>query len=362
VVRTDYEQFIEFFRLLMFSASPDYVPWLFRCGRGSKVPELRFGSWSAERARVTKKEAVAWLKTGGNIGIAGMKDDPLVNVDIDDETTTDINKIVPTLTAISSSRIGVHAYYFSNDEKIINIPTQGYGEVRTKNQYVIAPGSFVPLNEEKMTAVPENERENAGRYTIENAKPAAWIEYGDLPTIFRETRDREGAMDETLPEASEYNPKEGSGDHSAVFDVTAADVVRFVGGSTNPRDRWDSPFHGSKSKKVTSYSDGLIICWGCCVTLNGFQALVALSKYMTDKDAGSGFGGSNRSRVIGDDGAVLHAWLFAKNNGIISKDDLIPVKALRYVAREHGVDYEADANGMMPRWAYNRVLKIVGGL
>jgi len=361
-VRTDYEQFIEFFRLLMFSASPDYVPWLFRCGRGSKVPELSFGSWSAERTRVTEEEAVAWLKTGGNIGIAGMKDDPLVNVDIDDETVTDIDLMLPTLMARSSSRIGVHAYYFSNDEKIINIPTQGYGEVRTKNQYVIAPGSFVPLNEEKMAAVPESERENAGRYTIENAKPAAWIEYQELPEIFIGVREKEKAMDESIPRSSGFDPKESEGRHSAVFDVTARDIVAFLGGSTNPKDRWDSPFHGSKSKAVTSFSNGLIQCWGCCVTLNGFQTLVALSGYMTDKEAGAGFYGDNRSQVIGDDGAIFHAWLYAKKNGIIAEDDPIPVKAMKYVAREHGVEYEPDQRGMMPRRAYNRILEIVGGL
>jgi len=347
----------------MFSASPDYVPWLFRCARGGKTPELRFGSWSAEGARVTEDEAVAWLKKGGNIGIAGMKDDPLVNVDIDDETVTDINAMTPTLMARSSSRGGVHAYYFSVDERIINIPVPGCGEVRTKNQYVIAPGSYVSLDEEKMAKVPEDDKENGGHYTIEKALPAAWIEYEELPEIFRKTRDEEKRKDDDAPQASGFDPKRGGGGYSAVFDVTAGDMVRFMGGSMDPRKRWASPLHPeSKSKANMSYSDGLIIYWPDTVTLNGFQMLVALSGYMTDRDAGSGFYGSNRSGVIDDDGAVFHAWLFAKNNGIIPKDDPIPVKAMRHVAREHGIEFELDQKGMMPRRAYNRVLEVVEGL
>lgn len=81
-------EFKHFATLLMENAPTDYQPWFFRCGKASKAPALRFGSWKDPANRLNVTEAMAWLRQSGNVGIAAMPEDPLVNVDIDDEGVT----------------------------------------------------------------------------------------------------------------------------------------------------------------------------------------------------------------------------------------------------------------------------------
>jgi len=129
------DEFIEFAQLLTENAPDDYTPWLFRVESASKAPDLTYGSWKDESARMTVEEAVRWMESGGNVGIAGRPDGPLVNVDIDDEDETTIDDLKPTLIARSRSRTGVHAWYFeAQDADIPNIPTDDAGEVRANWQ------------------------------------------------------------------------------------------------------------------------------------------------------------------------------------------------------------------------------------
>jgi len=64
--------------------------------------------------------------------------------------------------------------------------------------------------------------------------------------------------------------------------------------------------------------------------------------------------------VTGDNGAVFHAWKYAKEKGYIPKNDPIPVRAMNYIAVKHGICEPVEGE-MLPRWAYNRVIDIVEG-
>jgi len=161
------EEFIGFLDLLTQDAPRGYKPWLFRVEAGSKAPDLSYGSWKDERARLDRDEAIRWMQSGGNVGIAGRPDGPLINVDIDDEDATTIDDLKPTLIARSRSRTGIHAWYFeAAGADIPNIPTDEAGEVRANWQYVVAPGSYVETDDDD---VPDGEREHAGYYTVERA-------------------------------------------------------------------------------------------------------------------------------------------------------------------------------------------------
>ncbi len=105
---------------------------------------------------------------------------------------------------------------------------------------------------------------------------------------------------------------------------------------------------------------GLLHCWRHNVSHNGLQALVVLSGYMSCEQAGSPHAnsGASPSLVTGDDGAIFHAWLYAKQNGYIPKNDPIPVRAMHHIARHHHI-YNAEEGELLPRPIYNKVLQIV---
>jgi len=127
------EEFRRFAELLLENAPDEYQPWFFRCESNSKAPDITFGSWKEEQARLGVDQAVQWMQQGGNVGIAGRPDDRLINVDIDDEDETSPDDLKSTLVARSRSRTGAHAWYFESDhtDNIPNIPTDNKGEVRT---------------------------------------------------------------------------------------------------------------------------------------------------------------------------------------------------------------------------------------
>ncbi|MFH2110396.1 MAG: bifunctional DNA primase/polymerase [Candidatus Bathyarchaeota archaeon] len=348
------ETLLVFTDCLLDDAPPTYVPWLFRCGRHSKAPATEYGSWKDTKNRLTVDQAVEWMLEGGNVGIAGMPDDPLVNVDIDDGEVTRKEDLAPTLMSRSRSRTGIHGFYFSWDN-IPNIPTDNAGEVRSRGQYVVAPGSYVATDPE---TVPENQRRDAGYYTVEEARPPAWITYQDLPEIFRKTYEKNRTEEPRQP--TRFDPKKAGGSYSALFDVKAIDIIRHEGKPAEPNRRWGSLFHDSTTEANMSLSTkGLLHCWRHNVTHNGLQALTVLSGYMTCQEAGTPHRGTaGSSRVVGDDGAVFHAWLYAKKHGYIPGDDPIPVRALNHIAQKH-LGYEAKKNKLLPSDVYRRVLEIV---
>lgn len=364
------EEFVQFDRLLRKNAPEGYTPWYFRVREGSKAPATKFGSWKDESARLSPADAVQWMEDGGNVGIAGTDTDRLVNVDIDDEDETTIDDLKPTLIARSRSRTGVHGWYFREEgEEIPNIPTDDAGEVRTSWQYVVAPGSYVETD----PAEAPDDAGDVGFYTIARSDPVATITLAELPDVFRETRKKDEKRNEKLEEIKEnYTPPESTDGNSALYGVTAEDVVRKEGGgSVKPDDRWASIFHGSDSGENMSLSDeGKLNCWRHCVAHNGLQALAVLSDYDGGcKDVGSPHedSGVPLSSLHNGDSHIWHAWKYAKERGYIPDDDPVPYRALTHLVREMGVapkgeipeQYDPENGERLPAYAYNAAISTI---
>lgn len=327
---TDVDEFKRFHELLMQEAPEGYRPHFVRCLKNDKKPDIRMGGW--RKTQVSFEEACEWLKTNGNIGIAALDDDLLVNIDIDDENITDYKALKPTLTCRSGSRKGVHLFYFEETPGAIpNVPETNAGEIRANNQYVLAPGSFVPREGG------ENVDNNLGKDTIENAIPPAKIILSEVPPVFldvlkKQEEDRkkaeERAEKRTIPENIDLD----GGKKSAFFSLTISDLG-IVNCGLGPSERFPSPFHGSTTGTNTSISEdkALIHCWSHEVSLNAQQACAVLGGAGTDEEMGT----KHKSKLSGytNNGAALFiAWKYAKEQGRIPKDDHIPTRALIHIA------------------------------
>jgi len=347
------EEFTKFHTLLMQGAPPNYIPHYFKLSPNSKAP-LPGRSWKAKHSRLTPQQAIKWMQRGGNIGIAGMPDDPLVIVDLDGDQV-DPRVLKPTLTVRSRSRTGIHGFYFSDKKtEIPNIPTDNMGEVRCKGQYVVAAGSYVPTDPSK---VPEDQRSHAGYYTVEDTRPPAKITFPELPKIFKDAWEKRKAA-QAAKKPEKRPPIKTAGRKSAVFDITAEEVVLRTVGAKKPTERWGSIFHDSTTEANMSISkDGLLHCWRHNVTHNGFTALVVLSGYMTCAQAGKPHGGGQFGVYSDLDGAILHAWLYAKKHNYIPEDDPIPTRALNYIARKI-LGYKNKEDTPLPLPIYIKALKI----
>lgn len=346
-------EFINFITLLKSNAPKDYSPWLIRLNPAGKDP-IEGLSWKSPQGKLTVGQAINYMANGGNIGIAGTSFDNLVNMDCDGGHLK-VNEIKQTLCVRSRSRVGIHAFYWNIDTpKIPNIPTDDKGEVRSKWQFVVCAGSYVPTDP---LTICENDRVNAGYYTVEIPQPPSTLTYNELPNLFKEEYEKVQSAPKRQP--STFKPKAGE-KTSALFNVTAYDVCLGEGGKTDTNGRWYSLFHDSRTEKDMSFSsEGLIQCWRHNCSFNGLQALVVLSGFMSCNEAGShhtGAGGS--SQVIGNDGAIFYAWKYAKERGYIPKDDKIPVRALHYIAEKH-LHFKAEKDKPLPRIIYSQVLKIV---
>lgn len=343
-MNTNPDELIIFHRLLTQESPKNYIPHYFRCKKDGKDP-IEGVSW--KRARLTIDQAYEWMQEGGNIGIAGMPNDPLTIVDQDKGAEP---WIIETLKARSRSRVGIHNFVFSWP-KIPNIPTDDMGEVRSMGQYVIAPGSYVPTEANK---VPEDQRPYAGCYTLEYLANPTWVTYADLPKYFRQAHEK----NKTQPASEKIETHKPTGKHSALYDLTPRDIVARNGKPTDPRKRWGSIFHDSTTEaNMALSSQGLIHCYRHNVSHGALSSLVVLSGYMTCLEAGTPHGGGT-SRIVGDDGAIFHAWLYAKTHGYIPSDDPIPVRALHHIAKKH-LGYEAKRGEQLPRDIYVQSLEIV---
>lgn len=348
-VCTDEEAFFEFHKLLMQAAPEGYTPFYFRCAANSKDPYLKAGSWL--KNPLTVEEARDWLRKGNNVGIAALKEDPLVIIDIDDENVTDYKSLKPTLTARSASRKGVHLFHFEDIVgSIPNIPTQDFGEIRAENQYVIAVGSYV-------TGYPDK-GEKVGQYTIEEARPAEKIVFSEIPQVFKDQWGKVKKDDNTVNERKDKREgKKTDGKKSALFDLTVYDIV---GHTHDPNERFSSIFHASKTGKNTSINNGLIHCFRHQVTLNALQSLCVLSDYLSCQEAGTGKKGSNagQSLIVGDPRAIFEAWRYAKEHDFIPKNDPIPLRALGYIATSEGFCEKGDIEDewKIPIDAHNKAL------
>ena len=374
-------EFRRFIELLTADAPDGYRPWLFRVEEGTKAPDTSFGSWKSERARISPEQAIKWMKRGGNVGIAGRPDDPLINVDIDDEDETTPDDLKPTLIARSRSRTGVHAWYFedTSGEEIANIPTDDAGEVRANWQYVVAPGSYVESDDVNADDLPAGQRDDVGYYTVAREDPVAHLRYDELPAVFRDQQTADAADDVELvddgqresPSLEDFEqPDSAERDgESALFDIEARDIIlKEDGGSTDPSERWASVFHDSGTESNMSYSgEGLLHCWRHEVAHNGLQALAVLSDYDGScADIGSAHkrSGAGRSCLEREEGAhIWHAWKYAKRNGYIPDDDPVPYVALKHLCRERDLctvtDLPDGPDESIPAHAYDAALATI---
>ena len=348
-------EFRKFINLLTQNAPKSYTPWLIRLEPKGKDP-IKGISWKNPDSYLTVNQAIDYMKHGGNIGIAATSNDPLVNMDADGGIIQE-NEVKPTLMVRTRSRIGLHAFYWNTiQNKIPNIPTDEAGEVRSQWQFVVCAGSYVETDPNN---VPEAERANAGYYTIYNLTCPSNITYSELPKIFRETHEK--AKQEADRKPVQFDPKKATGRKSALFDLTAYDVCLREGKPTDSSKRWSSLFHDSDTQANMSLSNnGLLQCWRHNKSFNALQALTVLSGYMSCNQAGSPHrgAGAGSSRVIGDDGAIWHAWLYAKTHGYIPIDDPVPVRAMHYIADKH-LHYRATKDQPLPPHIYRQILKII---
>lgn len=332
-IHTKPDEFKKWHSLLMSEAPEGYTPFLFPLEIKNKDPLSSRGSWAAEKNRLSYDEAVRFLIHGFNVGISARDYDELVLVDVDDMNAISESDIKPTLSVITRSRVGTHNYYFTSDEKCIcNIPTD-YGEIRSSNQYLVCPGSFVPTD---VSTVPAGHEELCGFYTVHNPISPVSITFDEFPKVFRDHYD---LMLQNIP-IPRREPT-GRKSKSALFSLSIMDVVHYP----KNKKRFASVFHGSDTGANTAVSGGLLHCWRhlCCHT--PIQVLSVMAGLYTCQQAGETHrnGGSGASMVdIGDGETLYTIWRYAMREGYIPKDDPIPRVALNWFAIETGICKESD--------------------
>lgn len=400
-----------FHALLMENAPSGYQPHYFKVAKGSKDPATQFGSWKKPEARLTIEEAVTWMEQGGNVGIAGrgpcegcggrqssycdvceggVIEDPLINIDIDNDEETTPDDIPTTLRAISRSRTGWHAWGFNHQRDIPNIPTDDHGEIRTDWQYVVAPGSFVASTSE---SIPDD-ADDPGYYSLADSEPVAEIDYDDLPSVFHEAY-RAGKIEETntaatsegvsLENQSQSQSRTGTADmQNPLYDFDATDLCTH----SDSTDRFASIFHDSDtgSNMSVSGSHELLTCWRHNCSHGGLQALAVLSDVehvstysCADLGAPHKHSGAGPNQLRGDWRLVWGAWHEAKQQRIIGKENTIPYRVMRGVAVADGIverddlverdsnsgeivseeeldDFDGETYTALPSGSYNEVL------
>jgi len=331
-------EFERFYSLLMSNAPEGYEPYFFRVEGAGKAPATRFGSWKHGKNRISVAEAREWMEEGGNVGIAGTPDGPLVNCDIDNDEVTTKADLKDTLIARSRSRAGFHGWYFNQESDVPNIPTDTAGEIRTDWQYVVAPGSFVASAAEE---IPDGAGDE-GYYTVEEESPVASIEFDELPDVFHDFVEQQEAEEASEPEdvtrdtspdsPDDYDDSPAGGRGSKVFDIDAADLVT----TSDTAARFTAVFHGSTTSANMSLSEkGHLHCWRHNVTHGGLQALAVMSNLSTAGDSacrkiGKGHKNSQAGSNLlkGDWRLVWYAWHHAKQEGHIPSDDPVPYRVL----------------------------------
>lgn len=327
-INTKPEELSKFYKLLT-ADRPAYQPFLFPLQREGKDPWERV-SWKNNRK--TLNECLMLMKRGYNIGIAAKKDDPLVIIDVDD--MGQVPEIKPTLQCISRKRIGRHNYFFAADETAKkNIAADTAGEVRANWQYVVAPGSYVPCNEETVAKMPEDERAHAGQYSVYTENPVSSITYAEFPEVYKQADMKRRAIDACAAVrkiAPKLCNKKSNG--SKLWDLTIHDVSGLyeTGGKRVPMP---AEIHGSDTGKNCSVSGGLLHCWRHSVAHNAFSYLCVLAGVSDCEESGIPHEGRFYGADATDGETVFTVWKYAKERGLIPKEDKIPHSALMYYAK-----------------------------
>lgn len=337
-MQTNPEQLKEFNRLLT-AGRPQYKPWYILLNMNDKDPVRTKHGWKHPMSRLSFEHAYKHMCCGMNIGIAGTDEDMLVIVDIDDETQVKDETIKATLSVRTRSRVGTHRFYFATDKETkVNIPSDELGEIRSLWQYVVAPGSYVPCSIEEIAQIPLEQQSQAGKYTLEQHTIAQPITYAEFPFAFREQLriQKEDAEKKQTERLKRTTPRPiSTSPRSLLYSLTITDVV----GTHPDNERFPSLFHGSKTGSNTAISNNQIHCFRHGVGLTPLRALAVLAGIDTCLNAGVGHQYSNAGAStidLGDGYTVFKLWVFAKQLGIIPKDDIIPYKALVYFAITNG--------------------------
>jgi len=375
-VNTDIREFERFHNQLIHDY-PQYKPHYLLLKKNDKAP---MGAFGAPEFRLDFDVAKAKMAEGYNIGIAGTSYDGLVIIDVDDREAFADHSFIDTLKCRSSSRVGEHYFYNTFDTRCkVNIALADLGELRTNWQYVVCPGSFVDIVDaidkdgnitktrgEFLLDIPENDRANAGKYTVENESGLSNISFDGIPDIFKRAENERAETDkEIVKKRAERiaTPKqEVNNNKSALYDLKISDVI-----NVSTDENFASVFHGSKTGKNTVIKDNLLHCFRCQVSHTALTALSCLAGMHTCVDAGTGHkgSGSGMSHVDTDDGeTIFKLWDYAKSNGYIPENDKIPAKALVYYAVSNGVCNESDVTDgwkLTPK-AYTTALNLLNGV
>jgi len=297
------KQFEKFYYFLMKNAPEGYQPWFFPCEKNRKNPSPKAilkidknsrGSWHHESARLSKEQCIEHIKQNYNIGISARNEDPLIIGDLD---SAEVLKQIPknTLTTISRKRCGGHFFGWDKDGTAkINCPLDD-GEMRCRDQYVLAPGSYVPFNlknPKEVTAFEKLTKEAKedsliGYYTVREATAPRELTFDDLPEFFKKDykTDGEVQIENEQREEKEYKEFTGTGKYSELLKLKMCDIV----GAIPHTKRNGHPLHDSDTDANFSLSkDGSIAhCWRHLVSLNAVQYLCVLGGYAKCQDAGT---------------------------------------------------------------------------
>jgi len=333
-IKFQIKQFTEFYDLLMSNAPEGYKPWLFPVKTNGKDPDPQAiikidpsskGSWHHPSAQLSKEQCIERLKAGGNIGISAREGDALIIGDID--SLKYLNQSPKTLTTTSRKRDGVHFFGWNKDGTAkINQPTD-FGEMRSKNQYVVACGSYVPLDEKALNNLSASAKEDEylGYYTLrENVQPQP-LTFADLPEFFKKKKAVDDVSDsEVLQREEKKSYVNKGGKYSELLKLKMSDIVNDAGSNK----RTGHPLHESTTDANFSLSkDGnLCHCWRHMVSLNPVQYLCVQAGYSDCLSAGTphnskneGFEGRKFSKLKGDKKSLEVAYKEAVKGGLIDE-------------------------------------------
>jgi len=376
-----------FYDLLMQGMDKDYKPWFFPVKENDKEPDalaiakragektpccnaewikvergqfkktmcskcgLGKGSWKSPWARLTIAEAMIRLSLGGNVGIAARANDSLTITDRDDPSVPEIKK--ETLTTKSRKRIGGHWFGYAGEQAIkCNIATENQGEHRSKDQYVVAPGSYVPVTEEQLKEIPDEEKPFAGRYTVFKKIKPSILFLEDLPSVYLDVQNKQKQQEVVDTEVKEKPKFNDFCKTTNLFKLKITDIV------SNHSPRFPHPLHGSDTGTNFSVSDdgNTCCCWRHLVTLNAAQYLAVKSGKFDCSDVGKPHKGTSRKMI---DGAIFWAWHQAKLDGLLPSSDPLPYAGIKYIVEKHNLCPVELRKDKLPNWVKNMAYKIV---
>lgn len=380
-------EFKKFYECLMKNAPKDYTPWFFPCKPNGKDPcpeailkidKDSHGSWHHEVARLNFEQCIEHIKQGYNLGISAREEDSLIIGDIDE---IEYIKQAPTntLTSTSRKRAGIHFFGWDKDGSAkINLPTD-VGEIRSNNQYVLSPGSYVPFNltsvkdKEAFEKLPKEAREDKflGYYTVRDEISPKELTFDDLPKFFQDKEKENNEAEAIIKQREETKEYSNHGKYSELFKLKVSDIVGLI--PSNKRQ--GHPLHESDTDANFSLSkDGSLgFCWRHMVSLNAVQYLCVKCNYAKCEDAGTPHKGRGFSKIKGDKKSLIVAYKEAIKLNLIKeyvqekkKRDFVDVTGIEEASKIFTLGNQAerfneiqplfyDRSGMF--WLWNNKIK-----